>query len=87
VVPAGGKRITLIEARASRTVHPAQAAPLLRLAAAMKGYQTRSLLVHRSGREKSPTRALSGGARAVPANELAGALGPRPEPRVRKLKT
>ena len=45
--------------------------------AAMKGYQTRPLLVHRSGREKSLTRALSGGASAVPANELAGALGPR----------
>lgn len=80
MVPAGGKRITLIEAKASRTVHPAQAAPLLRLAAAMKGYQTRSLLIHRSGREKSLTKALSGGASAVPANELAGALGPRQKP-------
>jgi hypothetical protein len=76
VVPAGGKRMTLIEAKASRTVHPAQAAPLLRLAAAMKGYETRSLLVHRGGREKPVTRALSGGAAAVPANELARALGP-----------
>ncbi len=75
VVPAGSKRITLIEAKASRTVHPAQAAPLLRLAAAMKGYDTRSLLVHRSGREKPVTRAFSGGARTIPANELAGALG------------
>ena len=51
LAPAGGKRIALIEAKASRTVHPAQAAPLLRLAAAMKGYDTRSLLVHRSGRD------------------------------------
>lgn len=80
VVPAGGKRITLIEAKASRTVHPAQAAPLLRLVAAMKGYQTRSLLIHRSGREKPATGTLSGGASAVPANELAGALGPRQDP-------
>jgi hypothetical protein len=77
VVPAGGKRIALMEAKASRTVRPAQAAPLLRLAAAMKGYQTRSVLIHRSGREKSATRALTGGASAVPANELASVLGPR----------
>jgi hypothetical protein len=67
----------VIEAKASRTVHPAQAAPLLWLAAAMKGYETRPLLVHRSGREKAVTRALSSGTTAVPANELAGALGPR----------
>jgi hypothetical protein len=77
VVPAGGKRITLIEAKASRTVHPAQAKPLLRLAAAMKGYRSRSVLIHRSAQGKPFTKALAAGTSAVPASELASVLESR----------
>jgi predicted AAA+ superfamily ATPase len=68
VVPLGEDRLALLEAKASRTVGPGDARPLLRLREAVRRYRTSAFVVHRPGRAPPATAALSEGARAtVPA--------------------
>ena len=47
VVPLGGAKLALLEAKASSTVHPGMGEPLIRLATAVRRYATRSFVVHR----------------------------------------
>ncbi len=55
LIPLGNKRLALIEAKASRTVRPADANPIIRLEkAALKKYALKSFVVH------IPIRALAG---------------------------
>ncbi len=71
LVPRGARQLALVEARASRTVTPAMARPLGQLAASIRGYETRALLVHEAGKSGSAAgRALSPGVSAMTLPEL-----------------
>lgn len=75
VVPLGENRLALIEARASRTIHPAQAGPLGRLAGAISRYKTSAFVVHRAAGGARPLPVIAKGARALPADKIPSALG------------
>jgi predicted AAA+ superfamily ATPase len=66
VVPGRGRRLTLIEAKASRTVAPGMADPLVRLARSIGDYRVTSVLVHRGERDDAALGAIRPGVRAVP---------------------
>lgn len=71
LVPRGARQLALVEAKASRTVTPAMARPLGQLAASIRGYETRALLVHEAGKSGSAAgRALSPGVSAMTLPEL-----------------
>jgi hypothetical protein len=74
VVPGRGGALSLVECKATKTVTPAQAAPLERLAAAVRRKRPRSalraFLVHQPPREGVRTRALRPGVEAIPWREL-----------------
>lgn len=74
LVPLGGHRLALVEVKSSRTVTPAAAAPIARLAAAVRSRELRRLVVHRGGRAAPPSGALSEGVTAVPLDKLHEAL-------------
>ncbi len=70
MVPGRGGSVALVECRAARTVVPAMAAPMQRLAEALKrkrGGRTRveSLLVHQPARNAGRTTAIAPGVRAL----------------------
>jgi predicted AAA+ superfamily ATPase len=76
VVPEPGSAVRLVECKATTTPTPAMAAPMLKLAAAIrsKGPARRRVamsLVHQEGKTPSPTRALSPGVEAVTWREFA----------------
>jgi hypothetical protein len=74
VVPRRGGGLSLIECKATKTVTPAMAAPLQRLAAAVRKKRPRSamraFLAHQPRREGVRTRALVSGVEALPWREL-----------------
>jgi predicted AAA+ superfamily ATPase len=74
IVPTGDQRLLLLEAKASRTVVPALAAPLERLAAGISGYQTAKVLVYRDRKEPVPGQALKSGTKALPLSRLGSVL-------------
>ena len=74
IVPAGDRRLVLIEVKASRTVTPRMAAPLLRLGKSAAGYHVTSLVVHQGRAGAPPSNALTPGAAAVTIDELPSAL-------------
>lgn len=69
VVPGKQGSVTLLEVKATRSVKPAMAQPLLRLAAAWEARAGRGkvekAVVHREGRGASDTNVLAPGVRAV----------------------
>ncbi len=65
VVPQGGRNLLLIEAKASETVHPGMAEPLVRLAKAVRASSVRSLLVHGGKVPDTAGSALRPGVQAV----------------------
>jgi predicted AAA+ superfamily ATPase len=75
LVPGKGASITFIEAKATRTVTPDMTVPMQRLAATwtnrpgLRG-EVRSLLVHRSARKPTGTRAIAPGIEAMPWQEF-----------------
>jgi predicted AAA+ superfamily ATPase len=71
VVPVGPKRLALIEARASRTVGPHDAGPLLRLSRAIEGYELERYVVHRREPSDPDMAVIAPGVRAVTVPELA----------------
>jgi len=71
VVPVGHRELLLIEAKASRTVRPGDAEPLLRLDRAVSGYSVTRLVVHRPGPPLTVGEALRPGVRAVGVEALA----------------
>lgn len=79
LVPGRDGAVTLVECKAGRTVTPAMAAPMQRLAAALqrtrvKAAGTRMFLVHQSPREGAPTAAVAPGVRALPWRQFLAAL-------------
>lgn len=75
VMPGRGSSLTLVECKSGRTVTPAMAAPMLRLAAAIKRKrpkQTRVnlFLVHQAPKAGSPVQAVAPGARALPWHDF-----------------
>jgi hypothetical protein len=69
LVPGPGGAVSLVECKASRTVTPAMALPMQRLAEALRKKRPRGTtiqrhLVHQSPKTPAPTRAVAPGVRA-----------------------
>jgi hypothetical protein len=67
--------VSLVESKAGRTVTPAMAAPMQRLAEALKRKRgkaagTRMFLVHQAPQAGTPTAAVALGVRALPWQEF-----------------
>jgi len=75
VVPAGHRRLVLVEAKASRTVVPNTGISLDRLAAAVKGYQASRFVVHRPQGEAARLSALRPGVQAGDLERLLALIG------------
>ncbi len=76
VVPTGGRALALIEAKASRTVTPAMAEPLVRLARAVRRYDVTSLVVYTATPAEPGFAAIRPGVKAVSAHQLLAVLYP-----------
>jgi predicted AAA+ superfamily ATPase len=79
LVPGRAGAVALVECKAGRTVTPAMAAPMQRLAEALKRKRakaggTRMFLVHQSPQAGMPTPAVAPGVRALPWQEFLEAL-------------
>jgi predicted AAA+ superfamily ATPase len=85
VVPAGHRRLVLVEAKASRTVVPPMGASLDRLSTAIKGYRMSRFLVYRPQGEAGRLSALRPGIEAGDLNRLLTVIA-RPGPRDRKAE-
>lgn len=71
LIPLGNRRLALVEAKASRTIHPADASPILRLEkAALKKYSLESFVVHIPVAELAEITALQAGVKAVSYNAI-----------------
>lgn len=70
VVPLGGRRLLLVEAKATRTALPAMATPLRRLADAISGHEVESLLVYQPSSELAQVGAFVPGIQAGPLEKL-----------------
>lgn len=70
LLPGRGSSLALVECKAGRTVTPAMAVPMQRLAEALKRKHTKAvvtrLLVHREPTAGTPTQAVAPGVRALP---------------------
>jgi predicted AAA+ superfamily ATPase len=75
VVPAGHRRLVLVEAKASQTVVPNTGTSLDRLAAAVKGYQASRFVVHRPQGEAARLSALRPGVQAGDLKRLLALIG------------
>lgn len=74
IVPRARARLVLIEAKASKTVTPAMARSVGRLAVAITGYRSSSFVVHGGAERHAAGRALSPGVEAVTLPELLAEL-------------
>lgn len=74
IVPAGNRRLMLLEARGSRTVKPEMAEPLQRLSKAVSNYDVRSFLIHRPFKEEVSTSALRPGVKALSVEKLLSSI-------------
>jgi predicted AAA+ superfamily ATPase len=74
VVPAGHRRLALIEAKGTATAVPAMARPLLRLAEAIGDYDLAKYVIYRPSDAAAATSALHPGVRAGSLNDLIPAL-------------
>jgi len=70
VVPLGGSKLALLEAKASATVHPGMGEPLVRLAKAVRRYGTQSFVVHRRRDGGTGALALRPGVRSLAVSDL-----------------
>lgn len=70
VVPAGGGRLVLFEAKASRTVWPGDALGLLKLGRSVKKYQVEDFVVHLPSQNREKITALREGVKAVPFTQI-----------------
>jgi predicted AAA+ superfamily ATPase len=75
IVPRGDRRLLFIEAKASRTVVPAMAEPLVRLEKGSSRYEVTKVLIHRAGRASAPSSALRSGVKALTVNQLGSVMG------------
>ena len=74
VVPAGDRALTLLEIKASRTVTPAMAEPLVRLGKAVRRYDVTNLVVHRRADDEAGFAAIRPGVKAVTPERLLAIL-------------
>jgi len=74
IVPRGDNRLTLIEAKATRTLHSSLAKPLRRLLPAIKEHATEAFVVHQPAKSDTVARALAVGVQAVPWTKMASDL-------------
>jgi len=74
VVSTADRALTLIEAKASRTVTPAMAEPLVRLRHAVSRYDVTSLVVHRGTSNDAALDAIRPGVKAVPVDRFLSTL-------------
>jgi hypothetical protein len=65
LVPGGPGRLVMLEAKASRTVKPSDAVPMMRLMPAMKGRKAEAFVVHWPSASGPDTAALAPGVHAV----------------------
>jgi predicted AAA+ superfamily ATPase len=77
LVPMGGTRLALIEAKASATVRPEAAKPITALMASARGYDARGFVVHRPRSSAEPLHAIRPGVRAVPLDGMLSQLARR----------
>jgi hypothetical protein len=77
LVPAGHRRLLLVEAKASRTASPGMAASLERLSGSASRVRVEGFLVHRPSGEEASLKALRPGVRAVAIGGLLERLGDR----------
>jgi predicted AAA+ superfamily ATPase len=75
IIPRGDRRLLFIEAKASQTVTPSMADPLLRLDKGNTDYQITKILVHRAGKTGASTSALRKGVKALTVDRLGSLLG------------
>ncbi len=91
VMPGRGSSLSLWECKAGKTVTPAMAAPMLRLAVAMKRKRPKEtrvnlFLVHRAPKAGSPVHAVAPGVRALPWHDFVeDGAGSRPRTMVVKF--
>ena len=75
VVPVRGRKLLLLEAKASRTVKPEMADSLARLSGAVRGRKPESVLVFRGSEAGSSTTALRPGVRALSLADTLALIG------------
>jgi predicted AAA+ superfamily ATPase len=75
VVPVRGRKLLLLEAKASRTVRPEMAGSLARLSGAVRGRKPEAVLVFRGSEAGSSTTALRPGVRALSLPETLALIG------------
>ena len=76
-VPHGDRSLTVIEAKASRTLTPAMAGPFSRLREAMKNYRVSGFVVQRESGDAQSLSALGKGMKAVSVDGLPALIIPR----------
>ena len=76
VVPAGPRRLVLLEAKASRTVTPEMARPLQTLRKAVSSYKAISCVVYRPSGEAASSAALSPGTTALTVEQMLSIVAP-----------
>jgi uncharacterized protein len=74
VVPTGGGRLALFEAKASATLVPMMAEPLVRLAKVVERYDVESFVVHQPAPKTAAFAALRPGVEALTVDNLPNAL-------------
>lgn len=74
LVPRPGTKLWLVEAKAAKTVRPAQATPLLHLQRALNRKAVRLIVVHRRAQSGVPTTAIAKGVEALDLNEMVDEL-------------
>jgi predicted AAA+ superfamily ATPase len=74
LVPRHDSALWMLECKASKTVRPSMAAPLLSLRRAMPKMSTRSMVVHRKSRSDLSTTALAPGIEALDLDRFVGEL-------------
>jgi hypothetical protein len=75
LVPRANREVWLVEAKATQTVRPAMAGPLLSLGRSMPKHGGRMIVVHRKSRSPVSTTALAPGAQALDVEQFIAALG------------
>jgi len=74
VIPSGNRVLSLVDAKASRSITPAMADPLVKLRRAVRRYDLRSFLVHLRGAHDPALAAVRPGVEAVTIEGLLSAL-------------
>jgi predicted AAA+ superfamily ATPase len=74
LVPAGHRRLMLLETKASRTVVPQMAEPLKRLSGSISNYEVSSYLVFNPGEKEMATSALRPGVKAASIKDVLSIL-------------